>query len=113
MSVLATRLKHFGVFLADGDPDLDSITALQRRRHIEPFQASQVDAASPENGEPITVADRSRRVLALACFLTDQPATGRHHRRRRLEGHPAGEDPDGRRVLPARARPRRLRLRHR
>ena len=41
----------------------------------------------------------------------DQPAAGRHHRRRRLEGHPAAQVPAGRRVLPTRTRPGRLRLR--
>jgi len=40
-------------------------------KHIEPYLTSLVDAVSIKNGEPITVADRSRRVLALACFLTD------------------------------------------
>jgi integrase len=71
VSALATRLKHFGVFLADIDPDLDSIAALDRRKHIEPYLTSLVDAINTKNGEPITVADRSRRVLAVTCFLTD------------------------------------------
>jgi hypothetical protein len=71
VSALATRLMHFGVFLADVDPGLDSIAALDRRRHIEPYLASLVDAVNTKNGELITVADRSRRVLALTCFLTD------------------------------------------
>jgi integrase len=59
------------VFLADADPDLDSIAHLDRRRHIEPYLTSLVDAVSAKNDELITVADRSRRVLALAGFLTD------------------------------------------
>jgi integrase len=71
VSAVATRLKHFGVFLAEVDPDLDSIASLDRCKHIEPYLTSLVDAVSIKNGEPITVADRSRRVLALACFLTD------------------------------------------
>ncbi len=71
VSAIATRLKHFGVFLADIDPDLDSIAALDRRRHIEPYLTSLVDAVNTKNGELITVADRSRRVLALTGFLTD------------------------------------------
>src|SRR5262249_36450014 len=40
-----------------------------------------------------------------------QPAPDRHHRRRRLEGHPADQIPAGQRVLPTRTRPRRLHLR--
>jgi hypothetical protein len=59
------------VFLADADPALDSIAHLDRRRHIEPYLISLVDAVSAKNDELITVADRSRRVLALTTFLTD------------------------------------------
>lgn len=68
---IATRLKHFGMFLAEIDPDLDSIASLDRRTHIEPYLASLVDTVSPKNGELITVADRSRRVLAVKGFLAD------------------------------------------
>jgi integrase len=71
VSGIATRLKHFGVFLAAVDPALDSIAHLDRRRHIEPYLTSLVDAVSSKNDELITVVDRSRRVLALAGFLTD------------------------------------------
>ncbi|HVB41125.1 MAG TPA: tyrosine-type recombinase/integrase [Streptosporangiaceae bacterium] len=71
VSGIATRLKHFGVFLAQIDPGLDSLASLDRRRHIEPYLTSLVDAASLRDGELITVADRSRRVLAVTGFLTD------------------------------------------
>lgn len=71
VSAIATRLKHFGVFLAQIDPGLDSLASLDRRRHMEPYLTSLVDAASLRNGELITVADRSRRVLAVTGFLTD------------------------------------------
>ena len=71
VSAIATRLTHFGVFLADIDPGLESIVALDRRRHIEPYLTSLVDAVNGKTGELITVADRSRRVLALTGFLTD------------------------------------------
>ena len=71
VSAIATRLKHFGVFLARVDPRLDSIAHLDRRTHIEPYLTSLVDAMNSKNDELITVADRSRRVLALAGFLTD------------------------------------------
>jgi integrase len=71
VSAIATRLKHFGVFLAHIDPGLDSIAALDRRKHIEPYLTSLVDAVNSKNDELITVADRSRRVLALMGFLTD------------------------------------------
>jgi integrase len=71
VSSMATRLTHFGVFLADTDPGLESVAALDRCRHIEPYLTSLVDAVDSRTGELITVADRSRRVLALAGFLAD------------------------------------------
>jgi hypothetical protein len=71
VSAIATRLTHFGVFLADVDPGLESIAALKRRQHIEPYLTSLVEAVNPKTGELITVADRSHRVLALTGFLTD------------------------------------------
>ena len=71
VSGVATRLKHFGVFLARVDPSLDSVAHLDRRRHIEPYLTSLVEAVNSKNDELITVADRSRRVLALTGFLTD------------------------------------------
>ncbi len=71
VTAMATRLKHFGVFLSRIDPDLESIAGLDRRRHIEPYLTSLLDAVSLKDGQPITVADRSRRVLALKCFLDD------------------------------------------
>jgi integrase len=71
VSGIATRLKHFGVFLAQADPALDSVASLDRRRHIEPYLTSLTEAVSSKNDELITVADRSRRVLAVMGFLTD------------------------------------------
>jgi integrase len=71
VSGIATRLNHFGVFLAQADPALDSIASLDRRRHIEPYLTSLTEAVSSKNDELITVADRSRRVLAVTGFLTD------------------------------------------
>lgn len=71
VSALATRLKHFGVFLAHIDPDLASIADLDRCRHIEPYLTFLVDAPNTKNDQTITVADRARRVLAVANFLTD------------------------------------------
>jgi integrase len=71
VSSIATRLTHFGVFLADTDPGLESVAALDRCRHIEPYLTFLVDAVDSRTGELITVADRSRRVLAVAGFLAD------------------------------------------
>jgi integrase len=71
VSSLATRLKHFGVFLARIDPALHSIADLQRCQHIEPYLSAQVDAVNTKTDQVISVAERARRVLALAGFLTD------------------------------------------
>src|SRR6478735_9235799 len=40
VSSLATRLAHFGRYLAAIAPDIASLSALARRPHIEPFIAS-------------------------------------------------------------------------
>ncbi len=71
VSAMATRLKHFGEFLTKIDPGLTSVRDLDRRRHIEPFLASLVDAVSDKDGGPISIGDRNRRVVAVATFLTD------------------------------------------
>jgi len=65
VSSLATRLAHFGRFLSATDPDLTSLADLDRRRHIEPF----ITSLTSVTGEPITVADRIRRVHAVGNFL--------------------------------------------
>ncbi|MDT5083482.1 MAG: hypothetical protein QOJ61_525, partial [Mycobacterium sp.] len=58
VSSLATRLAHFGRYLAAVDPTLTSLAELDRRRHIEPFITSLTTTANSITGEPITVADR-------------------------------------------------------
>jgi hypothetical protein len=57
VSSLATRLMHFGVFLARIDPALNSVADLQRCRHIEPYLSAQVDAVNTKTGQVITVAE--------------------------------------------------------
>lgn len=71
VSSLATRLAHFGRFLAACDPDLSSVAELDRRRHIEPYLTALVDTVNTTTGGTITVADRARRVLAVASFLAE------------------------------------------
>ncbi|QUD82695.1 tyrosine-type recombinase/integrase [Gordonia polyisoprenivorans] len=71
VSSIATRLAHFGRFLAATDPDLTSLAQLDRQRHIEPYLASLPTAVNSVTGAPITVADRIRRVHALGHFLTE------------------------------------------
>lgn len=71
VSAIATRLAHFGRFLAEADPGLESLAQLDRCRHIEPYLASMTTAVSTATGQPVTVADRARRVSALSCFLAE------------------------------------------
>ncbi|MDQ4096319.1 MAG: site-specific integrase [Actinomycetota bacterium] len=68
---VATRLAHFGRFLGEIDPDLDSLAHLDRRRHIEPYLNSLTTLVSSKNGAPITKADQARRILAVSGFLSD------------------------------------------
>jgi len=71
VSSLATRLAHFGQFLAETDPDLVSLAGLGRQRHIEPYLNSVAHAVSTKTGKPITVADQDRRVLAVGNMLDE------------------------------------------
>jgi len=71
VSSLATRLSHFGRFLGEVDPDLTCLADLDRRRHIEPFITSLLDATSMTTGDPISVADRVRRIHAASNFLAE------------------------------------------
>jgi site-specific recombinase XerD len=71
VSTTATRLKHFGMFLTETDPHLQSVADLQRRIHIEAYLRYLVDTKNPKNGQPITETERARRVLAVIGFLTD------------------------------------------
>jgi len=71
VSSLATRLSQFGRFLGEIDPDLVSLAGLDRRRHIEPFITSLLEATNMVTGEAISVADRARRIHAVSNFLAE------------------------------------------
>ena len=71
VSSLATRLAHFGRFLGEIDPELTCLADLDRRQHIEPFITSLLDATNTVTDEPISVADRARRIHAASNFLTE------------------------------------------
>lgn len=68
---MATRLAHFGRFLAEVDPDLSSLADLDRERHIEPYLYSITRALNSKTGQPITTADQDRRIRVVSGFLTD------------------------------------------
>jgi integrase len=68
---IATRLAHFGRFLAGVDPGLSALADLDRRRHVEPWLNSLATTANSKTGEPISRADQARRVLAVSSFLSE------------------------------------------
>lgn len=71
VSSLATRLGHFARFLAEADPDLESLAGLTRQDHIEPYLNSVAKARSTKTGKPITVADQDRRIRAIGHMLDE------------------------------------------
>ena len=71
VSSLATRLMHFGRFLTQADPELSTLSGLDRRRHIEPYIAFLADAPNSKKDAAITIGERQRRILAVGNFLTD------------------------------------------
>ena len=71
VSSLATRLAHFGRFLAETDPDLVTLAGLHRQRHIEPYLNSVAHADSAKTGKAITLADQDRRVRAVGNMLNE------------------------------------------
>ena len=67
----ATRMAHFGRFLASCDPGLASLADLDRQRHIEPYLSSVASARNSFSGQPITISERRGRIFAVRCFLED------------------------------------------
>ena len=74
VSSLATRLAGFGRFLAETDPNLDSLAELDRRRHIEPFLTSLTGATNTRHRR----ADHRRRSGPTRACGGEFP--GRDHR---------------------------------
>jgi hypothetical protein len=70
VSSLATRLAHFGRFLAQVDPALGSLAELDRCRHIEPYLVALRQATSRGGGR-LSVAEQARRTYAVAGFLAE------------------------------------------
>jgi integrase len=68
---MASRLGHFAGFLADHDPALTSLAALDRQRHIEPYLAAVAAAANPRTGTTLSVSERCSRVLTVGRLIDD------------------------------------------
>jgi integrase len=71
VSNTVSRLTHFGRHLAAVEPELPSIAALDRRRHIESYLAVLTTATRPRDGAAIAVSERRARVIAVSRFLAD------------------------------------------
>jgi integrase len=67
----ASRLNHFAAHLAAVDPDLASLSGLDRRRHIETYLTATAEALNSRTGTPISVSERRGRVLAISCLLNN------------------------------------------
>lgn len=67
----ATRLGHFGRFLAQADPDLESLVHLDRRRHIEPYLSAVAEARNSFSGQPLAASERRSRIVAVRCMFDD------------------------------------------
>ncbi len=70
VSSLATRLAHFGTFIASIDPHATPAT-LERVQHIEAWMIALARARNTKSGGTLSVAEQARRILAVANFLTE------------------------------------------
>lgn len=71
VSSLATRLAHFGRFLAVNHPELASLADLDRQIHIEPYLTAVARAVNSKTGQPISTADQGRRIRAVQHMLAE------------------------------------------
>ncbi len=65
----ASELAHFGRFLARHDPGLESLAALGRQSHIEPYLNEVAVAVNHRAGTPITASTAKKRIQAVGIFL--------------------------------------------
>ena len=71
MSQIAGRLANFARILTNVDPGLQSLSDLDRQRHIEPYLAAVAAARHRHNGTPLSIAERRNRILAVAKMIDD------------------------------------------
>jgi integrase len=67
----ASRLGHFGRFIATIEPELASLGQLDRRQHIEPWLSAETEARNSFTGAPIAISERRARIFAVRCMLED------------------------------------------
>jgi len=71
MEGIAIRLAHFGRHLASIDPGLDSLSGLDRERHVETYLAATAVARAVRGGQPIGAGEQRNRIITLGRFLAD------------------------------------------
>jgi site-specific recombinase XerD len=71
VSAMGSELAHFGRFLAEADPDLDSLAGLDRQRHIEPYLQAVARAVNHRTGAPISASTRRSRIQVVGRMLED------------------------------------------
>src|SRR6266571_1555453 len=62
VSSMGSELAHFGRFLAEVDPGLDSLAGLQRQRHIEAYLGVVARAVNHRTGAPIAASTQRSRI---------------------------------------------------
>ena len=68
---IAGRLGHFVRTVAGIDPAWDSLAALDRQRHIEPYLVAVSAAVNPRTGAPLSASERRSRILTVARMIDD------------------------------------------
>ena len=71
VSQMASRLAHFGRFLATVDPAVTSLAELDRQRHIEPYLTAIASARHRYTGGPLSASERRSRILTVSRMLED------------------------------------------
>ena len=71
VSGITTRLAHFGRVVGALDPELMSLSDLDRCRHIEPYLVTVSQTVNTKSGGIISTAEQARRIQAVANFLTE------------------------------------------
>jgi site-specific recombinase XerD len=71
VSAMGSELAHFGRFLAENDPGLDSLANLDRKRHIEPYLQAVARAVHHRTGTPIAASTRRSRIGVVGRMLED------------------------------------------
>jgi integrase len=71
VSHMASRLAHFARQLVVIDPDLTTLSGLDRQRHIEPYLAVVAAARHPHTGAALSASERRSRVLTVGRMIDD------------------------------------------